>query len=129
MRIVVIAALAAALLPLPSRAAHSVEDFDLRTAADLVELCDVPDNDPMFEAARGFCYGFLSGAANYHHSVNAGKKSTPLFCPPEPKVSRAEAARLFVSWGRAQPQYLSEPPVDALIRFAVATWPCKQAAR
>ena len=132
MRKVVIAALAAAtLVPLQPQAAATVEDFDLRTAQDLVDLCAVPDNDPMVEAARGFCYGFLSGAGNYHRALNAGKNAHPLFCLPKakPRVSRAEAAAMFVDWGRAHPQYLGEAPVDALVRFAVATWPCKQAKR
>jgi hypothetical protein len=51
----------------------------------------------------------------------------PLFCLPEAGVSRAEGARLFVAWGRANPQDLSEVPVDGLMGFAVATWPCKPA--
>jgi hypothetical protein len=128
MRNAVFAALAAAaLLPVLSNAAPTVEDFDLRTAEDLVDLCAVPDGDPMVEAARGFCYGFLSGAGSYHRSVNAGKKAHPLFCLPEQRMSRAEGSKLFVDWARAHPQYLSEAPVDALVRFAVATWPCKQA--
>lgn len=125
-----IAALAAlALLPLPSSAATTAESFDLRNAADLVDLCDVPESDPMADASRGFCYGFLSGAGSYHRAITSGKNARPLFCPPQPRVSRAEAARLFVGWGRANPQYLAETPVDALIRFAVATWPCPQAQR
>jgi hypothetical protein len=126
MRRVIIAALtAAALLPLQSSADPSVEDFDLRTTEDLVDLCAVPDGDPMAEAARGFCYGFLTGAGNYHRAVKAGKGSQPLFCVPESKMTRAEAARLFVSWGRANPRHLKEAPIDGPIRFAVATWPCK----
>lgn len=120
---------AAALLPIQSNAATTVEDFNLRTAQDLVDLCAVPDGDPMVEAARAFCYGFLSGAGSYHRSVNAGKKARPLFCLPEQKLSRAEGSKLFVDWARVHPQYLGEAPVDALVRFAVATWPCAPAKR
>lgn len=119
----------AALSPLPSLATATADSFDLRNAGDLIELCDTPESDPMADASRGFCYGFLSGAASYHRAITAGKNPHPLFCPPEPRVSRAEAARLFVGWGRTNPQYLAETPVDALIRFAVATWPCPQARR
>ena len=130
MRKVVIAALAAAaLLPLPSHAAASADSFELRNAGDLVDLCAIPEGDGMAEASLGFCYGFLSGAASYHRALVAGKNPRPLFCPPQPTVSRAETARMFVAWGRANPQYLSEMPVDALVRFAVTTWPCPQAAR
>jgi len=126
MRIAIIAALAAAaLLPLQSSASPSAEDFELRTTEKLVDLCAVPDGDPMVEAARGFCYGYLTGAGNYHRALKQGKDSQPLFCLPEPKMTRADAARLFVSWGRANPRHLKEAPIDGLIRFAVTTWPCK----
>jgi hypothetical protein len=122
-----LAALAmAALLPLQGQAANEVE---MRTAQDLVNVCAVADDDPNVEGARAFCYGFLSGTASYHASINAGKKAKPLYCLPEAGVSRAEGARLFVAWGRANPKYLGEAPVDALMRFAAATWPCKTAKR
>jgi Ssp1 endopeptidase immunity protein Rap1a len=130
MRHPIIATLAVlALLPFQAFAAATADTFDLRNAADLVELCDVPESDPMADASRGFCYGFLSGAGSYHRAITSGKNARPLFCPPQPRVSRAEAARLFVGWGRGNPQYLTETPVDALIRFAVVTWPCPQAQR
>ncbi|MGE5152435.1 MAG: Rap1a/Tai family immunity protein [Bdellovibrio bacteriovorus] len=128
-RIFLAALAAAALLPLQSRAVPNVEDFDLRSAGDLVELCAVPDTDPMVETARGFCYGFLSGVNHYHRAVNAGPKGKPLYCLPESGLNRADAARMYVDWSRKNPQHMKEAPVDNLMRFAVATWPCKQAKR
>jgi hypothetical protein len=116
----------AALLPLQIHAANEVE---VRTTGDLLNICGVADDNSNVEGARGFCYGFLSGAANYHWSINAGKTAKALFCLPEGGVSRAEGARLFVAWGRANPQHLGEAPVDGLMRFAAATWPCKPAKR
>jgi hypothetical protein len=122
-----LAALAmAALLPMQVQAANEVE---MRTAQDLVNVCAVPDDDPNVEGARAFCYGFLSGTASYHASINAGKKAKPLYCLPEGGVSRAEGARLFVAWARANSKHLGEAPVDGLMRFAAATWPCKTAKR
>jgi hypothetical protein len=116
----------AALLPLQGQAANEVE---MRTAQDLVNVCAVADDDPNVEGARAFCYGFLSGTAGYHASINAGKKAKPVYCLPEAGVTRAEGARLFVAWARANPKHLGEAPVDALMRFAAATWPCKPAKR
>ena len=69
-----------ALLPLQSYGEASAASFDLRTARDLVDLCAVYADDPMVDAAHGFCYGFLSGAGGYHQAINAGKDSRPLFC-------------------------------------------------
>ena len=128
-KLVIAALAAAALVPLHSHAAATAESFELRNAGDLVDLCAVPEGDSMAEGSLAFCYGFLSGAGSYHRALVAGKNPRPLFCPPEPRINRADAAKMFVSWGRANPQYMSEAPVDALIRFAVATWPCPQAAR
>lgn len=118
----------AAVLPLQFATATAAE-VEVRTATDLVNICSIADDDPRIEGARGFCYGFLSGAAQYHQAANAGKKGKPLFCLPEQKVTRAEGARLFVAWAKSNPQHMGEAPVDALTRFAVATWPCKQAKR
>ena len=117
--------LTVALLPLQSYGEASVESFDLRTARDLVDLCAVYADDPMVDAAHGFCYGFLSGAGGYHRAINAGKDSRPLFCLPAETPSRVEAANQYVAWSRAHPQHLDEAPIDNVIRFAVATWPCR----
>lgn len=115
---------AAALLPLLAYGAASRESFTLRSAQDLADLCAVPADDPMVEAAHGFCYGFLSGVGGYHRAITAGGREHPLFCLPAQPVSRVDAARMFVDWGQSHPQYLAEPAVDALVRFAVDTWPC-----
>ena len=110
---------------------QSFNDTRQRTPDDelmqvrLVEMAP----DQMVEAARGFCYGFLSGVNHYHSAVNAGKRAQPLYCLPDPKPTRADAARMYVAWSRANTQYLKEAPVDNVVRFAVATWPCKTAKR
>ncbi len=126
-KLIVAAFAAAAVLPLQLQAGVTGATLELNTAQDLVDLCSLTDADPNFEGARGFCYGFMSGAGHYHRSANAGKKAKPLYCLPEPKPSRSEAAKLFIDWARANPQFMSEPPVDGLMRFAAATWPCKKA--
>jgi len=126
-KIVAKALVAAALLPLLTYAAASRESFTLRSAQDLSDLCAVLSDDPMVDAAHGFCYGFLSGVGGYHRAITAGGKVHPLFCLPEQQISRVEAAKMFVDWGQSHPQYLTEPAVDALIRFAVDTWPCQPA--
>ena len=128
MRTTISAVTAAALLSLQCSAAAAAE-VEVRTADDLVKICSIADDDPRVDGARGFCYGFLSGAAHYHHAVNSGRKGKSLFCLPQQKVTRAEGAALFVAWAQANPQHMGEAPVDALARFAVATWPCKPAKK
>ena len=33
---------------------------------------------------------------------------------------------MFVTWAREHPQHMGEPPVEALFRWLVATWPCRK---
>lgn len=117
------------LAPAPSFSAPSTDTFQLRNAQDLADLCAVPDGDPMVEAARGFCYGFLSGAGEYHRATRQGKGGKPLVCVPEPPPTRAEAAQGFVDWAKANPQYMQESAIDALFRFAMAKYPCPQQSK
>lgn len=116
-----------ALMALPAHAETPADRFEVSSTADLVRLCAVSGEDPMADAALGFCYGFLSGASNYHRAIYPPSSSQQLFCLPKEGVTRADAARMFVDWSNAHPQHSAEAPVDTLIRFAVATWPCAQA--
>jgi hypothetical protein len=118
-----------ALLPGLSHPAATRESFNLRNAQDLVDLCAVPEGDPMNEAARGFCYGFLSGAGAYHRAVAPTAKDKPLFCVPEPRPTREEAAKRFVDWAGSNAEHMQETPIDALLRFAADTWPCPETKR
>ena len=113
-------------LPLASQAATS-ESFQLRNGQDLADLCAVPEADAMAEAARSFCYGYLRGAYDFHGAVKPTPKDRPLFCVPAPAPTRAEASQRYVAWSKANPQLMSEPAIDALVRFAVASWPCAPA--
>lgn len=109
-RVILAAAVALGLLPI---AAHSAtaEAFQVRTARDLVNLCKVPPGDPMHEAARSLCYGFLAGAYQYDHSLRSGPDAKPLVCLTDPKPTRAEAAQRFVRWAEAQPCFGSRSPL------------------
>jgi hypothetical protein len=126
-RTIIAVTCALTLLPVQSHSA-SRESFDLRDAQDLADLCAVPDGDPMMEAARAFCYGYLSGAGHYHRATLPTAREKPLVCLPEAEAmpSRAEVAKQFVDWGNSHPEYMKEPAIDALFRFATATWPCPE---
>lgn len=117
------------LSPLVAPAETSRQAFDLRNAGDLAELCAAPEDDPIAESARSFCFGFLAGAYQYAFAVYGGKGDRVGVCLPDPRPSRAEAARGFVAWSKTHPQHMQEPAVDALLRFAQATWPCSKKAR
>lgn len=120
--------LALSLVPAAAHAAGR-ESFQLRNAQDLIDLCGTPEGEPMAEAARGFCYGFLAGAYQHALAVAGGVPEKTGVCLPDPRPSRAEVARQLVAWGNAHPQHMGESAVDALFRFGHATWPCPRVAR
>ena len=118
--------MALATFPLTAQTA-TPESFQLRNGQDLADLCAVPDGDAMAEAAHSFCYGYLRGVYEFHAALKPTPKDRPLFCVPAPGPTRAEAGQRFVDWSKANPQFMGEPAVDALVRFAVANWPCAPA--
>jgi hypothetical protein len=112
--------------PIGAQAALTEDNFYIKNAADLVEVCSVSPADPLAREAIHFCHGFVSGAWQYHQSVNSGPKSAKLVCPGEPTPTRAEAVAMFVTWAKApeHAQYLTEPAVDVMFRFLIEKWPC-----
>jgi hypothetical protein len=60
------------------------ENHDVTTTGDLVELCGVNVDDSLYEAAMGFCLGYIDVAMDYHAALTAGPKydtlSSPDYC-------------------------------------------------
>lgn len=108
-----------------SAAPVSKEHFMLRTTGDLIALCGVSRDDPNAIAAIHFCHGYYVGLDQYA-AVTGRAFRNRLFCPPEgAKLTRDQAIGMLVDWHRKHPQYASEAPFDGIVRFAMATWPCK----
>ncbi|HZB93155.1 MAG TPA: Rap1a/Tai family immunity protein [Stellaceae bacterium] len=112
-----------ALLPLPSQAVTQ-DNFLVRTTADLVALCSAGGTGDMHIAAIHFCEGYFVGADHYYLAERAGPDAPHLFCMPNPPPTRDQAITMFVEWAQTHPQYMSELPVDSIMRFTAATWPC-----
>jgi len=104
--------------------AVTTEDFAIRNAQDLVDLCGVAASDPNAAAAIHFCHGYGLGVVQYHDAIAAGPRGVRLFCPTEPRPSRDAVVGLFIDWAKRNPQRMGEPAIDAVIRFATETWPC-----
>lgn len=102
------------------------ENFRVSTTGDLVALCSAPNDDPMRVAAIHFCEGFVIGAYQYHEMEQAGPRGTRLFCLPASGLTVQQGVRMFIEWAQKNPQYMSEKPVDSLVRFAVTTFPCRK---
>ena len=111
---------------LPGLASSAVteEDFQVKTTRQLLNLCTASPQDEYYEEAIHFCQGYLVGA--YHYSIAEHSKDPKnLFvCLPDPKPSRNEVVALFVAWAKANPQYMTDMPVESQLRFMSEKWPC-----
>jgi len=124
MRCLMVAAMAAAVAgPV---AAATPENFELRNAADLLELCATPPGDGLYQAAIHACHGFGQGAWQYHLASTAANPAHAYVCIPEPRPTRDQVTAQLVVWGRAHPQYAADPAVEVLFRFFAERFPCKR---
>jgi hypothetical protein len=112
--------------PAVARAALTEDDFFIKNAQDLVDLCSAPESDPLEDAATHFCHGFASGAWQYHEAMANGPKGVRVVCPTEPAPTRNEVVAGFVTWAGTHPQYMTEPAVEALFRYLVERAPCSK---
>jgi hypothetical protein len=103
---------------------YTLEDFRLRTAADLVDVCTLEQNHFDHMAARAFCYGFFEGGTHYDDAMSSSPTHKKIVCDP-PGTTRMETVEVFVSYVRTNPQYGSETPIDTIFRALVAKWPCE----
>lgn len=117
---------AVALVAMPAAAQDAVvESFELADAQALVTVCTVPADHPLYQTAKGFCLGYMSGAMQLYDAATASPDVKDFVCPGR-MVSRAEMRRVYLDWATANPQLLSEPAIDGLVRSAVAKFPCPE---
>jgi hypothetical protein len=108
-----------------SGADSAAESFELSNAQALVTTCTVPADNPLYQTAKGFCAGFMTGAMQLYSAAAASPNVKNYVCPGH-VVSRAEMREVFLEWAAAHPERLSEPAIDGLVRSAVAKFPCPQ---
>lgn len=120
-------AFAFALAPLAAGAALTEDDFYIKSAQDLVDVCSSPESDALNDAADHFCHGFIAGAWQYHQAQANGPKGVRLVCPSDPPPSRNEVVAGFVAWSAKNPTRMTEPAVEALFRYLVEIAPCPSA--
>lgn len=101
----------------------SVDDFQLDSAKELVEICTLESAHPDYQTAIGFCYGYISGGGHYHDALSQGPEFDRMVCPPQ-GITHDQVVKIFTAYTSNNPQYLEEPAMDVLFRAAVAEWPC-----
>ncbi len=102
---------------------YHLEDFKLRSAASLVDVCTVDQNHPDHQMAMAFCYGFFEGGIHYDRALAVSPDHTRLVCEPD-GTTRTQAVGVFVTYIKANPQYGAEMPIDAIFRALIDKWPC-----
>jgi gamma-glutamyl phosphate reductase len=118
--VVSLAALAASTQAL----AAAPQAHDVTTTGDLIELCSVSVDDPLYNAAMGFCLGYIDAALDYHAALTAGPNNAAITCPPT-TVSREEVVVVVVEWSKRNAQHLkSEAPAQGVMRAVSEKWPC-----
>ena len=126
MRLKTIILLLSAVILFPGLAgAASEKDFEVQTTENLINLCTVATDDPLYHQAINFCHGFLVGAYRYYEAAGSGPAGLKLVCLPDPPPSRNDSFAMFVEWVKAHPQYLKEKAVETEFRFLMEKWPCK----
>ena len=101
-----------------------VEDFVLDSTEDLVDVCSARASDPMYEEAKIFCFGYLAAAIDYHRAMASAPGMGPIACA-EAGATRKDLIEVLVAWSAKNPQHMSAPPIESLLRAAAEKWPCK----
>jgi hypothetical protein len=121
------ALVSAALLGAPMQAGASVEreDFEGRTLAALVQLCTADESTETGKYAIGFCCGWLQGVEQFYDAMLRDDRFEvkPVACPDR-AMSRAETRDLVVRYGHGNPDALSLPPLEGVLRALQAAYPC-----
>lgn len=99
------------------------DGFEVTSTDHLLELCNVPVDDPLYSASMGFCLGYIDAALDYHAALTAGEKYSPITCPAA-EVTREEVVVVVRDWAKGSPQHLGEQPVVGVMRAVSEKWPC-----
>jgi len=104
---------------------YTLDDLELDSAADLVDVCTLDASHNDFSAARAFCLGFFEGAIHYDEAISNTAEEVKIVCDP-PETTRSQAVQAFTDYMQAHPQYGVEMPIDAIFRALIDKWPCTE---
>jgi hypothetical protein len=97
----------------------------VQTASELAAVCDPAwGGVPRLEAIA-YCQGFLTSFGQHHALLYPENGPTrPLFCVPVPGPTIAQSGIAFAAWAKENPRHAGEPALDAMLRWAQASFPC-----
>jgi Rap1a immunity proteins len=107
---------------------YTLDDYQLRTSGDLLDICSLDSSHAGYYEARGFCLGYFAGGIDLHDALAAGRDFPQLACPTG-QVTRDDVVAVFVNYARAHPEHLNERPMDTVFRAVSDEWPCDPQAK
>lgn len=107
-----------------TNAGYNLNDYQVRSAQDLLAICTLDSMHTDYNEARSFCYGYLEGGRAYHDGLVALDDYAPIVCPP-PNATRRDAAGVFVAFLTARPEHAGKPAMQVVVRALAEKWPCK----
>lgn len=133
MRTVIAGALAGAMIVLPAAAqtppaaqsgGETVRAANLRDASELARICAAEANTITAQYYEyGYCFGFATGALNYHRAITPAN-APPLYCAPNPPPSFEQLRGQYVTWVNRSPANGSMRAVDSIFAFLRDSFPC-----
>src|SRR5690606_34189188 len=75
---------------------YTLDDFQLRTSGDLLDICALDESHVSYWEARGFCLGFVAGGIHFHDAIAASDDFPRIACPVE-GVTRSDVVEAFVA--------------------------------
>lgn len=104
---------------------YSVEDYKLKSAHDLADICKIEAGHPDHAIAVAFCHRLFEGAIHYDEAIEATPAYVDIICSPA-GTTRNQAVVGFAAFLDANPKYGSEAPIDAVFRGLSAKRPCPE---
>lgn len=115
---------AAQTTPPPQTAQPAVQAANLRNAGELARICAAEAKTIVSQYYEyGYCFGFATGALNYHRAITP-PNAPALYCAPDPPPSFETLRGQYVGWVNSSPANQSMRAVDSIFAFLRATFPC-----
>jgi Rap1a immunity proteins len=113
-----------ALTTTTARAALTEDSFLLHSTGDLVDLCTAAQSDRLYTAAVNFCHGFGLGVFRVLQEQDTARRTSHMFCLPDPAPTRNESIASFLQWAKADARRLEAPAADGIAMFLSQQYPC-----
>ena len=103
---------------------YSLDDYQLRTSSDLLDICTLDPSHSHYWEGRSFLHRLLRQRDRPADALAVSKDFPRLACPGG-KVTRNEVVETFVTYGKAHLEHLDERPMDTVFRAVIDRWPCE----